>query len=329
MANLMDSIHPSPLEHGVRPDFLLHTLRMVAITCAVMLIGLTSGLAQESASILLPLPLHTDHNREIPLRELRDGRLESSLLRTLNKNPKWNTLIASKKMSVGLVDLQDPFLARFAQVNGDEMMYAASLPKIAIFLAAMDALEKKELPDTREIRQDMRLMISRSDNEASTRMIDRLGYDKIANVLTEPKYGLYDAQHGGGLWVGKRYAYSGQRNPDPIKGLSHAATASQVCRFYHLMVQGRLVNWDRSRQMLDIMANPELHHKFVNTLEQIAPQAQLFRKSGSWQNFHSDSILVWGADRRYILVALTEDPDGEKIMRELVLAVEEVLHANK
>ena len=81
--------------------------------------------------------------------------------------------------------------------------------------------------------------------------------------------------------------------------------------------------------MLDIMANPELHHKFVNTLEQIAPQAQLFRKSGSWQNFHSDSILVWGADRRYILVALTEDPDGEKIMRELVLAVEEVLHANK
>ena len=79
--------------------------------------------------------------------------------------------------------------------------------------------------------------------------------------------------------------------------------------------------------MLDIMENPALHHKFVNTLDLIAPDARLFRKSGSWKNFHSDSILVWGkeATRRYILVALIDDANGESIIRNLVVPVEKVL----
>jgi beta-lactamase class A len=75
--------------------------------------------------------------------------------------------------------------------------------------------------------------------------------------------------------------------------------------------------------MLDIMENPSLHHKFVNTLDRIAPDARLFRKSGSWKNWHSDSILVWGENgRKYILVALIEDPSGEQIIRNLVQPAE-------
>ena len=79
--------------------------------------------------------------------------------------------------------------------------------------------------------------------------------------------------------------------------------------------------------MLDIMEDPELHHKFVNTLDQIAPAARLFRKSGSWRTYHSDSILVWGknSNRRYILVALIDDANGEQIIRDLVKPIEKVL----
>jgi len=78
--------------------------------------------------------------------------------------------------------------------------------------------------------------------------------------------------------------------------------------------------------MLDIMENPALHHKFVNTLDRIAPDARLFRKSGSWRNYHSDSVLVWGEDgRKYILVALVDDPNGEQIIRNLVVPVEKVI----
>ncbi len=271
------------------------------------------------------LPLDLPDYR--PLLSFANVDLQTDLNNALNANSNWAKLIQEKRMAVGLVDLKDPFNIRFARVNGNEMMYAASLPKIAILLAMMDALEKGELEETEEILREMNAMICNSSNQCSTNLIDLLGYEKIEEVLTDPRYELYDEEYGGGLWVGKRYAAAGARYPDPIKGLSHAATVSQVCRFYYLLAMGKLVTNNRSRQMLDIMDNPALHHKFVNTLDQIAPNAEVYRKSGSWRSYHSDSVLVWGEDsrRRYILVALMEAPDGEQIIRELVNVVEKVL----
>ncbi|GAA3521233.1 hypothetical protein GCM10022393_39500 [Aquimarina addita] len=276
------------------------------------------------------LPMNLSTNNAIPLRELLDMDLQKKLEETLRANPKWEKLIAQKRMSVGIVDLADTDHIRYARVHGNEMMYAASLPKIAVLLAAMDAIDKGELKETEIIKKDMHLMISKSNNQATTRMIDRLGYDKIESVLTNERYGLYDEEFGGGLWVGKRYAAGGATNREPIKNLSHAATVSQVCRFYYLLYQGKLVSKERSKQMLDIMVDPALHHKFVNTLDKIAPKAKLFRKSGSWSTYHSDSILVWGSpERRYILVALVNDKAGEQIIRNLVEPIEDILQENQ
>jgi beta-lactamase class A len=158
-------------------------------------------------------------------------------------------------------------------------------------------------------------------------MIDRVGFQKIESVLTSDRYSLYDEELGGGLWVGKRYGGGGDTNREPLKNLSHAATVTQVCRFYYLLAQGKLVTEERSKQMLSIMEDPALHHKFVNTLDKIAPNARLFRKSGSWKSYHSDSVLVWGENpnRRYILVALIDDNNGEQIIRNLVMPVERAL----
>lgn len=279
------------------------------------------------AQIDLPLKGHQYYIQ--PLRSSLDDALQDELELQLHANAKWSALIREKKLAVGLVDLSNPFEVRFARVNGNEMMYAASLPKIAILLATVDALEKGELKETKKILDDMKAMIRKSDNSASTRLIDLLGYDKIEAVLTDPQYEFFDEEYGGGLWVGKRYAASGQKNPDPIKGLSHAATVSQVCRFYYLLSMGKLVNYERSRQMLELMYPPELHHKFVHTLDKIAPKARVYRKSGSWRDYHSDSVLVWGKDekRRYILVALTQSTEGESIIRDLIYTAENVLNA--
>ncbi|WP_372746591.1 serine hydrolase [Lutibacter sp.] len=272
------------------------------------------------------LPLRLDDSQIKSLPNLINPALQSNLEKELNKVPEWKKLIAQNKMAVGVIDLSDPKDAKYARVNDNQMMYAASLPKIAVLLTAMDAIEKGELKETPAITNDLKLMISKSDNQASTRMIDRLGFAKIASVMTDKKYNLYDKINGG-LWVGKRYAASGPTNREPLKNLSHAATVAQVCKYYYLLANGKLVNDKRSKQMLDIMENPALHHKFVNTLDLIAPDARLFRKSGSWKNFHSDSILVWGKDatRRYILVALIDDANGESIIRNLVVPVEKAL----
>jgi len=272
------------------------------------------------------LPYYAPNIIPEKLTQRLDGNLQFYLEEQLNKNPTWRKLIRDKRMAVGLVDLRDIYAPKFANINGNEMMYAASLPKIAVLLAATDAIEKGELKETETVKNDMRFMIAKSNNAATTRMIDRIGYKKIERVLTHSDYKLYDRNMGGGLWVGKRYAAQGARYPDPIKGLSHAATANQVCRFYYKLAKGELVNFKRSEQMLGYLENPQLHHKFINSLEKITPNARFFRKSGSWKTWHSDSVMVWDDEgRQYILVGMVEDAAGEQIMRDLVYAVEEAL----
>jgi len=271
----------------------------------------------------LPLDIPVDSVKF--LRDLIDPDLQSRLQQEISKNSKWKRLVDIKKMAVGVVDLSDPYDVKYARLNGNVMMYAASLPKIGILLAVEDAIEKGELEDTPEIRNKMRLMISKSSNTASTELMDMVGFEKIESVLTDPAYDLYDEDYGGGLWVGKRYAKTGPRHGDPLMGISHGATVSQVCRYYYLMAYGKLVSRERSAQMLSYMDNPELNHKFINTLSRVAPDAQFYRKSGTWRTFHSDSVLVWGPERRYILVALLDDSDGERILRELVLTVDNML----
>ncbi|AUS05546.1 serine hydrolase [Pseudotamlana carrageenivorans] len=272
------------------------------------------------------LPIHKAEVTELNTNKCK--ALEKNLKAELSKNSKWKSLIANKKMSIAVVDLSQHDI-KYAGVNGNNMMYAASLPKIAVLYAVIDAIDKGEVKDTPEIRKDLKLMIAKSNNAASTRMIDLVGYKKIEAVLRKAGNSLYDPGTGGGLWVGKRYAAAGKRYPDPIKGLSHAATSYQAANFYYHLVFGKLISFERSAEMLEILKDPELGHKFVYTLRDIAPNAKLYRKSGSWKNYHSDSVLVWGPERRYILVALIEDPRGEKIVRNLVKPVEKVLKNSK
>jgi beta-lactamase class A len=273
------------------------------------------------------LPVQISDGDWQPLSSQVDRRLQARLEQALRHRAEWRQLIDKEQMAVGLVDLGDPARPRFARINGRKMMYAASLPKIGILLAAFHQVAKGKLRKTPDVEHDLSAMIRFSDNAAATRMIDRLGgLEAVNRVLAAPEYSLYDSRANGGLWVGKRYAKAGGRFPDPINGISHGATVTQVCRFYYLLATGRLINREMSREMLEYLSEPGIEHKFVKTLHDEAPDAQLFRKSGTWRNWHADSVLVWGPNwRRYILVALVENPRGEQILRDLVRVAEQAL----
>jgi len=261
-----------------------------------------------------------------PLLSCRDQSLNQKLWNVLRADPKMRRLIRCKKMSVGLVDISDPKNPRFASVNGDHMMYAASLPKIAVLLAVQYALEDGSLVMNDNLHALMIKMISLSDNNCTTELIDMVGFEKIAAVLQDSLYNFYDQEKDGGIWVGKRYGKGGVKNPDPLKGLSHAASATQVCRFYYMLAYGRLINCERSIEMLEILKDPMLHHKFVNVLDHVCPNADVYRKSGTWRTYHSDSVLVIGdAWRSYILVALVDDVEGGRLVKEVISKVDRML----
>ena len=256
--------------------------------------------------------------------ETGDEGLQSALERALDQKQSWRALIEQGKMAVGVVDLSNPATARFASVNGWTMMYAASLPKIAVLLAAYQSIEDGVLQETPELHEWLVQMIRRSSNPAASYMIDLIGLKRIGDLLLW--YNFYIPENGGGIWLGARYAQGGERIPEPIKGLSHAATVTQICRFYYMLANGELISPERSRQMLEILSRPALHDKFVSVLEKHVSPDRLFRKSGDWNVYFSDSVLVcddgW---RKYILAALIEDKNGERILRDLVPVVEGLL----
>jgi beta-lactamase class A len=292
----------------------------------VLLIALIFNVNKVESQRTLPV----DYPGDLPdLRELKCEGMEKILREEIYKNKHWKKLVENKKMAIGVVDLANIHDVRFAGLNEDHMIYAASLPKIAVLLAVMDAIDKKEVVETAEVKRDLHLMISKSNNAAATRMIDLVGFEKIESVLRDVSNRFYDEDCGGGLWCGKRYAKSGKRYPDPVAGLSHGATTSMVSSFYYKLFFGQLISKKRSAEMLQILKDPALHHKFVNTLQTIAPNASVYRKSGSWKNYHADSVLVWGPERSYILVALIDDPNGESIIRELVVPLEKVLKESR
>lgn len=316
----------------VQSKALLGAFPLVLSLIAVLLLG--TGISEEPVGAQLPvsvtsiglLPPDRPIVRSDSVLLPADSALQAAMVEALRKHASWKKLADKGRLALGLVDLSDLQRPRYAAVNGEEMMYAASLPKIGILLAAVHQLEEGTLSMSPALQRDLDAMIRVSSNAAATRMIDRVGgLDAVNAVLTDPRYQLYDESTGGGIWVGKRYASDSRRMPDPMEGLSHAATVYQVCRFYTLLAQHRLINEARSEQMLALLDDPGLSHKFVGPLEERAPQAEIHRKSGSWRNWHADSALVWGPERRYVVVALVRDPQGAQIVRKTIPLVERVL----
>lgn len=223
--------------------------------------------------------------------------------------------------ALGVLDLRT---GRLALVQPDRIFYAASVPKIAILLGWFAAHPKPE--DTgAATRHELGLMIKQSSNELAAKYSQQLGLGFIRSVLD--RYALYDAAHGGGLWLGKHYSKDGERTVDPVGGHSHAATVRQVMRYYLLLEQGRLVSPEASAAMRDIFRSPGIAHKEDKFVAGLAgrPELEIRRKAGWWEDWAHDSAVVTGPGRHYLLVALTRTPKGEDYLRALAAAVDDLL----
>ncbi len=233
-------------------------------------------------------------------------------------------LIDTDDLAVALVLLNDAGEAELAMFNGHRMMYAASLPKLAILLGAMVASQRGEIEIDPALADDLQQMMRVSCNPCATRALDRIGRQQLLDILREPEYDFYDETRAGGLWVGKDYASRDAYRRDPVANLSHGATAYQVARLYYRLNAGTLLDNAHTAMMLSALADPGIEHKFVAGLADYGGLS-LWRKSGTWREYHADSVLVKGAAVDYILVAMVASPDGESILRSLAGALHPVV----
>ena len=159
-------------------------------------------------------------------------------------------------------------------------------------------------------------------------MLNRVGKDRVLEILQSNEFDLYDLQDGGGLWVGKEYGKSPAYLRDPLHNFSHGATAMQVARFYYLLETGQVVGKELSIEMKKMLGNPGIRHKFVKGLGQY-PGAKIYRKSGSWRRWHGDSALIEVGDIKYIVVGLIEDSRGGEWLTRMIKPIHELMVSMK
>ena len=228
--------------------------------------------------------------------------------------------MTAEQTAVGLLDLRT---SRLAMIHPDRGEYAASIPKIGILLAWFHH-HPEPAALTLEIRRELGLMVKASDNEMAAKYSRELGLKEIQGVLDA--HGVYDAQHGGGIWRGNHYGPGGERYGDPVGDNSHAATVRQLLRFFLLLEQEKLVSPEASTKMKEIFLSPELPHDEIKFVKGLAGEkVVIMRKWGSWENWLHDAAVIKGEDRHYILVALTHHPKGDDYLVELVCRVHAML----
>lgn len=228
--------------------------------------------------------------------------------------------VAEGDRSAGVFDL---LTGRLAMIAPDKQDYAASVPKVAILLtyfvvhpdvAALDA----------GTRNTLGLMAKQSSNTAATEISVPLGIQTVLDVIDQ--HDFYDIDHGGGLWFGRHYGGGGERIGDPLMDHSHAATVRQLLRFWLQLEQGQLVSPEVSTVMKEIFASPELEHTDLDFVTGLAGRdVQILRKWGGWQDWHHDSAIISGPGRRYILVGMTNDPNGERYLEGLAVGIDDAL----
>ncbi len=229
--------------------------------------------------------------------------------------------MTTEQAAAGVLDLK---ALRLAMTHPDRGEYAASVPKIGILLAYFQLHPQAATNLDGQTRHELGLMVKASDNAMTAKFSQEMGLRQIQEVLNS--YHFYDADHGGGIWIGKHYGRGGERIGDPLGDNSHAATVRQLLRYFLLLEQGKLVSPMASKTMREIFASPDIPHdriKFVQALSD--RKVQIIRKWGSWEDWRHDTAVVTGSRRHYILVALTHHPKGDEYLVDFAKSVDDLM----
>jgi len=264
---------------------------------------------------------------QISIRDHADPELQADLEKVMSDIGLLNKA-RSGDLGLAVIDITDIDNPRVAALNGDQMYYAASLPKIAILLGAFVEIEKGEMSLDKPTRESLTRMIRVSSNKDATRMLREVGKERLARILQSDRFNLYDRKHNGGLWVGKEYSKRGAWKRDPLHNISHGATPIQAARFYYMMEAGKLVSKELTREMKSMLGNPGIKHKFVKGLAG-KKDIKIYRKSGSWSHYHADSALIEHGKYRYIVVALAKNRNGGEWMTRLIGPIDDMITSGR
>jgi beta-lactamase class A len=262
-----------------------------------------------------------------PYPDLRDAHspvLQKALDKALD-NPVFWSGVKKKELSIVVADVTDLQHPKAAWYNPNLMLYAASLPKIAIVLGVFVEIDRGVIKLDSQTRTQLIRTVRYSSNRDATTLLHRVGFERLAEILQDERHGkLYDPARGGGLWVGKEYGKAAAWRRDPLHGISHGASAMQAARFYYGVMTGTIIDIKYLPLFKKLFGNPAIKHKFVKGLEG-REDVEIFRKSGTWRDHHADSGIVARKDLTYIAVYIDHHPEADRGAVEKIQKIDDVM----
>ena len=259
------------------------------------------------------------------LRDSHDPELQTELDAALADHTVFWEGVKKRDLSVVVADITDLEHPQVAWYNPDMMLYAASMPKIAIALGALVEIDLGNLELNDELHQQLVNMIKRSSNSDATAVLNKVGVERLSEILQDERYGkLYDPDYGGGLWVGKSYGKDSAVQRDPLHNLSHGASAMQAARFYYGVMNSTILNQKYMPLFKEMFGKPGIKHKFVKGLEG-REGLEIYRKSGTWGNFHSDSGVFVRDQVTYIVVIIRQNLQLESEMVTDIRVIDDLM----
>ncbi len=237
-----------------------------------------------------------------------DFALLAQSVRELDKSSR-------EKLAFVVKDLDDP--RRVISLNQDEPMAAASLLKLPIMVAAFMALDEGKISFSREVvitRKDItggsgeikamklplriklgelvRLMITRSDNTATNKIIEILGSEYINRSFIE--MGLEVTR------LNRRMMDFSLRK----KGIENYTTASETAFLLEKIARKKMIDVLSSEAMLALLKQQTVKDRLTRYLPQ---EVTVAHKTGLEKGVVHDAGIVFSDRGRYIICVLTKD----------------------
>ena len=239
------------------------------------------------------------------------------------------------QLAVTVMDLSDPSRPPAGSFRGDVPIYPASVVKLFYLAAAHRWMEDGKLPDSDELRGEMRKMIVDSSNQSTGYVIDAITGTTSGDELPEDELKVWAGKRNA---INKYFASLGYekinvnqktweqspygRDKQFLGGAKftnrNALTTDATARLMSEIVTGKCVSTERSRQMMELLQRDMSDAKKKDgqatdfTGRALTPQDKLWSKAG------------WTSTTRHD-VAYVETTDGLKF----VIAIFTVDHANQ
>lgn len=196
-----------------------------------------------------------------------------------------------------------------ASVNADAKMQSASVIKLFIMATAYDEMAKGNMVPT-EVSSDIKLMITQSENYATNRMIDRLGFDKINNYIRSNGYTNTELN---------RYMLKSNANGDNYTSSKDAA------KILENIYNHKCVSYEASEQMMAYLKAQQLRSKIPDG---VPSGVQTANKTGELDTVENDAAIVFKDNAPYVLVVMSSGLSDTAKARQNIVDISKMVYGD-